>query len=404
MSLVPLVILSIGCSLAWVAVIFLYLRAGQVRAALLRLLDERVHSAPKATSAASSLEIIDALRYRANLLDTVTEGRLSHKISTLSVSESNRAIEDGTRDPLLGRFQNATLLTARVEMRDGSSAIVIRGQGTRGPVFERRLREFLAPYLLFGREICFGLRDQLLCDSLFEGFASFGFAYTVCLPVGRMESAPTEREVLWCGFLQGKRPNERELQYLLQLASQRGEQQLAERVRAAESGERERVDFLAHISHDMRSPLYNVKSIVNILRLENPAPETVELLEVARANCESLEEIIGDVLDLTRHGVGKLRASPEIFDLRACVQQVVEAFAVSARAKGLQLQCSLHDDCLPIRGDRRHLKRAISNIISNAIKYTPAGIVFVGLRNDAEGSSILTIKDSGRGMSTVELA
>ncbi|MBN8550498.1 MAG: hybrid sensor histidine kinase/response regulator, partial [Deltaproteobacteria bacterium] len=208
----------------------------------------------------------------------------------------------------------------------------------------------------------------------------------------------------WCGFLQGKRPNERELQYLLQLASQRGEQQLAERVRAAESGERERVDFLAHISHDMRSPLYNVKSIVNILRLENPAPETVELLEVARANCESLEEIIGDVLDLTRHGVGKLRASPEIFDLGACVEQVVEAFAVSARAKGLRLQCRLHEDRLAVCGDRRHLRRAISNILSNAIKYTPVGVVLVELQRDADGSSVLTIRDSGRGMSKVELA
>ena len=182
--------------------------------------------------------------------------------------------------------------------------------------------------------------------------------------------------------------------------------ELVGRVSEAESLSKERSDFLAQMSHDIRSPLNNIKASLTFLASSEQSPEDAEIIDIAAANCDSLTELLTSILDYSRHQSGKLSAYPTEFDLSAELLSVISGFKISARLKRLELQVSTPQNLRPlICADKGQIKRVISNLISNAIKFTDQGAVLVSIEIPEGTSRVaqVVVRDSGVGMSAEQL-
>jgi Na+/proline symporter/signal transduction histidine kinase/CheY-like chemotaxis protein len=163
----------------------------------------------------------------------------------------------------------------------------------------------------------------------------------------------------------------------------------------AEEANISKTRFIAAASHDILQPLNAARLYVTSLIERQRASEDSELVDNIDASLEAVEEIFGALLDISRLDTGAMK--PEIVDFRIdeLLQRLEVEFQPLARAKGLKLEfvpCSL-----AVRSDRRLLRRLLQNLISNAVKYTPAGRVLVGCRR--RGAHLrIDVYDTGIGI------
>ncbi len=152
--------------------------------------------------------------------------------------------------------------------------------------------------------------------------------------------------------------------------------------------------FLAAASHDILQPLNAARLYVTSL-IERAGTEDTRLIDNVDASLEAVEEIFGALLDISRLDTGAMRPEFISFRIDELMRQIELEFAPLADAKGLDLRfvpCSL-----VVRADRRLLRRLIQNLVSNAIKYTPAGRVLVGCRRRGDALRI-DVYDTGVGI------
>lgn len=162
-------------------------------------------------------------------------------------------------------------------------------------------------------------------------------------------------------------------------------------------------DHLIHISHDIRSPLNNVKAILQLLQPKLQSEEEKDLLSIALGNCGSAQELVEGILDYSR--VHAKTISPRRFALRIedTIDEVFRNFGVSAKAKGIQLRYQGGCD-LQIFADERHVRRILSNLVSNAIKYTNKGVITVEVSQLKAGMVAISVCDTGPGISAPNLS
>ena len=152
--------------------------------------------------------------------------------------------------------------------------------------------------------------------------------------------------------------------------------------------------FLAAASHDILQPLNAARLYVTSL-IERSGQEDTRLIDNVDASLEAVEEIFGALLDISRLDTGTMRPEFMSFRIDELMRQIELEFAPLAGAKGLTLAfvpCSA-----VVRADRRLLRRLIQNLVSNAIKYTPAGRVLVGCRRRGDALRI-DVYDTGVGI------
>jgi len=245
-------------------------------------------------------------------------------------------------------------------------------------------------------------RDNLDSSYLYE----LGFRYAATIP---FFIVPQEKPaMLWLGFVH--RPSSEALSGLRSLGSvlthelpklkhiyENSSNLLSETLARGMKAQ-----TLAHMSHDMKSPLNNIRSIFNLLRVEAKDPDKIELLEVGLNNCETASELVNSILDISAYQSGKLIARPEILRLEGIVDEVVQIFSVAARLKGLELKWASASSEAVAFADRRQVKRVLSNLISNAIKYTKFGSVNINIEAPSHGSIFVTVKDTGCGIDEVQ--
>lgn len=156
-------------------------------------------------------------------------------------------------------------------------------------------------------------------------------------------------------------------------------------------------EFFANISHELRTPLTLILAPVDLL-LESSEVRSEEL-SVIKRNAERLLRLIDDLLDLARLEVGGIRLQMARLDLDDLLQRVVDAAAPSARAHGLKLTAK---SCGPIEdmwGDRHRLEIVLTNLIGNALKFTPEGGSVLAVLRKVEAGAEIEVQDTGPGIS-----
>jgi signal transduction histidine kinase len=167
-----------------------------------------------------------------------------------------------------------------------------------------------------------------------------------------------------------------------------------ERLREAD---RLKDEFVALISHDLRTPLTSIIGYVELAQEEELPADVRSHLQVVSRNGERLLALVNDLLFVARLQAGELSLDPDDVELDGIVRETVEAVEPRAAAKGIALTCAL-DSVPQAHGDRRRLLQLLDNLLSNAVKFTPAGgSVHVALGRE-NGAAVLEVTDTGIGI------
>ncbi|MEO1382798.1 MAG: ATP-binding protein, partial [Bacteroidota bacterium] len=157
-------------------------------------------------------------------------------------------------------------------------------------------------------------------------------------------------------------------------------QQLIQAKEVAESGAKAKANFLATMSHEIRTPLNGVIGMAELIMNTNLDEEQQDQLQIIRNSSENLLTIINDILDFSKVESGKLTLEAQDIDLYGCIQQVIDLFTPQAKVKNLQLFADIAETVPQmVRGDRVRLSQILTNLVSNAVKFTEKGRVKVSV-------------------------
>ncbi len=188
------------------------------------------------------------------------------------------------------------------------------------------------------------------------------------------------------------------------------EAELREARDLAQAGDRAKGQFLATMSHEVRTPLNGIIGFTNLLLNSPLTAEQRDYVETIRTGGEALMQLTGDILDYARIETGKLKLELAPCDPRECVEEALDLLADKAVAKKLSL---LHwtDDDVPaaVITDCGRLRQVLVNLVSNAVKFTETGGVEVTIAlasapagAEAEVVLVFTVRDTGMGIAAAE--
>jgi signal transduction histidine kinase len=191
------------------------------------------------------------------------------------------------------------------------------------------------------------------------------------------------------------------------------EQRVAERTRElAEANvrltelDRLKDQFISNVSHELRTPLANVKLYLGLLDHGRPEKRD-QYMETLHRESGRLANLIEDLLELSRLDTGAAHIHLEPTDLNALTAELIGDRSVMASERGLALDCQIEAAAPMVMGDPRRIMQVMTNLLANAINYTPRGGIITlvtATRQTEEGDWVtLAVLDTGRGISTAEL-
>jgi signal transduction histidine kinase len=183
-------------------------------------------------------------------------------------------------------------------------------------------------------------------------------------------------------------------------------EELDRRRRDADEASARKTRMLASASHDIRTPVNNIKLMAEVIRVAatNPSLNTKipDVADRLYSNAVSLDRLISDLLDVAQFDSGRVEVRESVFLLNDLLAEVCSDQRTLADAKNLRLVVEAPDREIRVRTDRIKLARVLSNIVGNALKYTRIGSVAVSVSVASDQVSI-SIRDSGVGIAPAHL-
>ena len=172
----------------------------------------------------------------------------------------------------------------------------------------------------------------------------------------------------------------------------------------AEAASRAKSEFLANMSHEIRTPLNGILGMTQVMARDAERIDQRERLQVIRRSGEDLLNILNDILDISKIEAGRFEIDAHAFDLAEVVHGACEPFAAVAAEKDLAFVIDLPETAAGARwGDGHRLRQVLTNLCSNAVKFTAEGSVSVQVACDAETVRIV-VRDTGIGIPADRLA
>jgi two-component system, OmpR family, sensor histidine kinase VicK len=162
-----------------------------------------------------------------------------------------------------------------------------------------------------------------------------------------------------------------------------------------------RREFVANVSHELKTPLTAIKSAAETIRMDDEMDEETRnyFLDMVLSESDRMKRIVSDLLVLSRLDNKKTQWNIEKFDLRQLVRRLCDVMRVDLEAHGHKMTFGCDRDLPEITADRQRIEQVIINIISNAIKYTPdGGQIDIKIKKTAHDSVIINIADNGIGI------
>lgn len=171
-------------------------------------------------------------------------------------------------------------------------------------------------------------------------------------------------------------------------------------IAAAEAAVADKISFLAMVSHELRTPLQVIVSALDVLERPQDVKTRNELTARIRRAANSLAVQLRDMLTLARAQTGYIELQPGVFEAGELVREVVGNYKAAAKAKHLELRQTGPDDAVFVVADSERIAQLLHNLVSNAVKYTPAGYIQVDLApfDEKAGELILRVTDTGPGL------
>lgn len=160
-------------------------------------------------------------------------------------------------------------------------------------------------------------------------------------------------------------------------------------------------DFLAAVSHELRTPLTSLGIALGLLLDEVPGALNAvqrDLLETAQGDQTRLKRLVGNLLDLARMESGTYVPAVESIRFESVLEEALAPLRLAYQTKGVQLEKHLDPDLIPVKGEAQHLAWVITNLVGNALRYTPPGGRVEIEARQVEGMIEVAVRDTGSGI------
>ena len=189
----------------------------------------------------------------------------------------------------------------------------------------------------------------------------------------------------------------------VQRAKERTRKALFQAAEAAQAANEAKSEFLANMSHEIRTPMNGVIGMTHVLKSTPMTPAQQGHLDIIRKSGDALLEIINQILDFSKVESRNVEIEQEAFDLRSCVEDVLDLLAPIAAQKGIDLGYWLEKGTPEgIIGDRLRIRQVLINLVGNGIKFTEAGevqvMVSANRRANFKQEIEVVVQDSGPGI------
>ena len=250
-------------------------------------------------------------------------------------------------------------------------------------------------------------RSLLLTMLLFASLLAVGFSLYGAAPLARRVDQLRRGTARLAGGDLGAKVQVEGSGELASLAEDfnRMAQDLAQAAAREREAERARRDFIAAVSHDLRTPLASTRALIEAVAdgvVEDPGTQA-RYLASARSELEKLGRLVDDLFELSRIDAGALQLNLEEASLRDLISDTLSGFRHQAESKGVRLVGEVSDGVDPVLANPPRLQRVLYNLVSNALRHTPADGTIVLRAEPHETLVHVEVSDTGEGITPEDL-